>query len=98
MAFQTLIIPQIIFQTLRNRKVRIDLAEQTGDSQRDGGDRRSGGRPDDGEDRTLGDWRRKPAGDDRSSFGGNCFKFVKWHIFFKLFYVYSAYIILFISI
>ncbi|ELT99249.1 hypothetical protein CAPTEDRAFT_221548 [Capitella teleta] len=68
---------------LKNRKVRIDLAGQS----QDGKDRGHGGGMgrdrDDGEDRTLGDWRRngdKPASsfesrssdryDDRGGYGG----------------------------
>ena len=65
----------IDLQMLRNRKVRIDLAEQTGDQGRDSNMGRGGRRDhdDDGEDRTLGDWRRKPPGDGGSSFGGTSY-------------------------
>ena len=61
-------VSEDFFQTMRNRNIRVDLADhqanRDGDDRR-GGDRR-GPRDDDGEDRTLGDWRRKT---DRPAFG-----------------------------
>ena len=44
---------------MKNRQIRVDLAgSKQGD--REGGEGRREGRPED--DRTMGDWRRKPAG------------------------------------
>ena len=47
---------------MKNRQIRVDLAgSKQGD--RDGEGRREGRQQDGGDDRTMGDWRRKPAGE-----------------------------------
>ncbi len=69
-------------EMIRNRKVRIDLADQH-NSNHERSDRREGGwgnrdnRRDDegGEDRTLGDWRKKGPEDRPSYNGKNSFNF-----------------------
>lgn len=63
--------PSCYFQTLKNRKIRVDLATHAGRASDRGGmdrDGRSSRRYDD-EDRTAGDWRmeaRPDTGEDRS--------------------------------
>ena len=55
-------------QLLKNRKLRVDLATSSGGGgMRDGGRRGMGSRygDDDGEDRTLGDWRSGPPPEPR---------------------------------